>query len=136
MEAVTHGPVARLVVVCKVKFVPAEAGQRTMICPPEVPTDNGGKFVSVTKSESGWLNAPPRLSVTCAVKLNAPFVAMVPEITPLADRFKLAGRLPDASDQLMILLLWSLPVTALLLGLVWLRRQRSRRDNRNEEAPR
>ena len=34
--------------------------------------------------------------------------------------------IPDASDQLMILMLWSLPVTAVLLGLVWFRRPRSR----------
>ena len=34
--------------------------------------------------------------------------------------------IPDASDQLMILMLWSLPVTAVLLGLVWFRRGRSR----------
>lgn len=34
--------------------------------------------------------------------------------------------IPDASDQMMILLLWSLPVTAFLLGLVWIRRGRSR----------
>ena len=33
--------------------------------------------------------------------------------------------IPDASDQLMILLLWSLPVTAFLLCLVWLRRGRT-----------
>jgi hypothetical protein len=34
--------------------------------------------------------------------------------------------IPDASDQMMILLLWSLPVTAFLRGLVWIRRGRSR----------
>jgi hypothetical protein len=34
--------------------------------------------------------------------------------------------IPDASDQLFILLLWSLPVTAFVLGLVWLRRERGR----------
>lgn len=34
--------------------------------------------------------------------------------------------IPDASDQMMILLLWSLPVTAVLLGLVWFRRGRNR----------
>lgn len=33
---------------------------------------------------------------------------------------------PDASDQMMLLLVWSLPVTAVALGLVWLRRERSR----------
>jgi hypothetical protein len=34
--------------------------------------------------------------------------------------------IPDASDQMMILLLWSLPVTAFVLGLVWLHRGRNR----------
>jgi hypothetical protein len=33
---------------------------------------------------------------------------------------------PDASDQLMILLLWSLPVTAVVLGMVWFKRGRGR----------
>lgn len=34
--------------------------------------------------------------------------------------------IPDASDQLMILVLWSLPVTAFVLGLVWMKRGRNR----------
>lgn len=34
--------------------------------------------------------------------------------------------IPDASDQMMVLMLWSLPVTAFLLGLVWFRRGRGR----------
>jgi hypothetical protein len=33
---------------------------------------------------------------------------------------------PDASDQMVLLLLWSLPVTAVALGLTWLRRNRGR----------
>jgi hypothetical protein len=33
---------------------------------------------------------------------------------------------PDASNQLLILLMWSLPLTILLCGLVWFRRQRNR----------
>jgi hypothetical protein len=37
--------------------------------------------------------------------------------------------IPDASDQMMILLLWSLPVTAFLLGLVWIRRGRNRANS-------
>jgi hypothetical protein len=37
--------------------------------------------------------------------------------------------IPDASDQMMLLLLWSLPVTTLVLGMVWLRRGRSRGSN-------
>jgi hypothetical protein len=40
--------------------------------------------------------------------------------------------IPDASDQLMILLLWSLPVTAVLLGLVWIKRGRSRVGSNHE----
>ncbi len=36
---------------------------------------------------------------------------------------------PDASDQLMILLLWSLPVTAVILGMVWFKRARTRSDS-------
>lgn len=40
---------------------------------------------------------------------------------------------PDASDQLFLLLLWSLPVTAVLLGLVWFQRER---DKANREVTR
>ncbi len=36
---------------------------------------------------------------------------------------------PDASDQMMILLLWSLPVTAVALGLVWFKRGRGLGNN-------
>jgi hypothetical protein len=36
---------------------------------------------------------------------------------------------PDASDQLVLLLLWSLPVTALVLGLGWYKRGRGRVGN-------
>ncbi len=36
--------------------------------------------------------------------------------------------IPDASDQLPVLLLWFLPVTALALGLIWLRRARSENE--------
>jgi hypothetical protein len=39
---------------------------------------------------------------------------------------------PDASDQLMILLLWSVPVTAVLLGVVWIQRGRNRVGSNNE----
>jgi len=31
---------------------------------------------------------------------------------------------PDASDQLFLLMLWSLPITVVLLGLAWFRRGR------------
>jgi hypothetical protein len=37
--------------------------------------------------------------------------------------------IPDASDQLMVLLAWSLPVTAAVLGMVWFKRARGRSDN-------
>lgn len=38
--------------------------------------------------------------------------------------------IPDASDQvLLLLLLWSLPVTAVALGLIWFRRGRNSHEN-------
>jgi hypothetical protein len=39
--------------------------------------------------------------------------------------------IPDASDQLFVLMLWSLPVTALLLAMVWFKRKHA-----DSEAPR
>jgi len=36
---------------------------------------------------------------------------------------------PDASDQIIILLLWSLPITALVLGLWWFKNGRGRMGN-------
>ncbi len=39
---------------------------------------------------------------------------------------------PDASDQMFFMLLWSLPITAVLLGLMWFRRGRNRL---NDEVP-
>jgi protein-S-isoprenylcysteine O-methyltransferase Ste14 len=37
---------------------------------------------------------------------------------------------PDASDQLMVLLIWSIPMTIVLIGLVWYQRQRQEREAR------
>jgi hypothetical protein len=39
---------------------------------------------------------------------------------------------PDASDQMMLFLLWSLPVTAMLLGTVWFKRERGRMGGNGE----
>ncbi len=41
---------------------------------------------------------------------------------------------PDASDQMMLLLLWSLPVTAVMLGLAWRQRGRARLDSYGEAS--
>jgi hypothetical protein len=41
---------------------------------------------------------------------------------------------PDASDQMMLLLLWSLPVTSVLLGVVWLKRGRGLFGSNNNEV--
>ena len=35
---------------------------------------------------------------------------------------------PDASDQVLLLLLWSLPLTVLVLGLIWLGRSRGKQN--------
>jgi hypothetical protein len=39
------------------------------------------------------------LSVTVAVNLDVPLAVGVPEIAPLADRLRPAGRLPEVIDQ-------------------------------------
>lgn len=44
----------------------------------------------------------------------------------LADYDLIPTSIPDSSDQLFVFLLWSLPVTAFVLLLVWIRRERSR----------
>jgi hypothetical protein len=41
---------------------------------------------------------------------------------------------PDASDQMILLLLWSLPVTSAIMGVVWLKRGRGRFGNGNNEV--
>jgi hypothetical protein len=41
---------------------------------------------------------------------------------------------PDASDQMMLLLLWSLPVTSVLLGVAWLKRGRGLFGGNNETS--
>ena len=40
--------------------------------------------------------------------------------------------IPDASDQIMLLVLWSLPVTMGLLGVVWFQRNRVRAASNGE----
>ncbi len=42
---------------------------------------------------------------------------------------------PDASDQLMLLILWSVPVTVAVLGLIWFRRARGRSGSDSEVQP-
>jgi hypothetical protein len=54
-------------------------------------------------------------------------IAICYAIWGMLDGYNLAPNgVPDASDQLVLLLLWSLPVTAAVLGLVWFRRTRGR----------
>lgn len=62
-------------------------------------------------------------------------VAIFYAIWAMLDGYDLTPNgIPDASDQLMLLLLWSLPVTAVVLGMVWLKRGRGRVGN-NEAQP-
>lgn len=63
-------------------------------------------------------------------------IAICYAIWGLLDGYDLTPNgVPDASDQLMILLLWSLPVTAAVLGMVWFRRARGRSGSDNEAQP-
>jgi hypothetical protein len=43
--------------------------------------------------------------------------------------------IPTASGQMMVLLLWSLPVTAVVLGMVWIKRGRGRASSDREAQP-
>ena len=77
-----------------------------------------------SKSRSLWLPLTIFTVLTLAICYAIWFMLDGYDITP--------NGIPDADDQLVVLLLWSLPVTALLLAMVWLRRIRSRRDNHEE----
>ena len=39
--------------------------------------------------------------------------------------------LPDASQQMLVLMMWCLPVSAAILGVVWMRRTGAKADRRN-----
>jgi hypothetical protein len=41
--------------------------------------------------------------------------------------------IPDASQQILVLLLWFLPLSAALLAMVWFRRTRGSRERTEEE---
>jgi hypothetical protein len=48
---------------------------------------------------------------------------LVSAIWSLLDQYELSPTgLPDANQQMLVLMMWCLPVSALLLGVVWLRR--------------
>jgi hypothetical protein len=79
-----------------------------------------------SKSRSLWLPLTIFTVLTLAISYAIWFMLDGYDITPTG--------VPDADDQLVMLLLWSLPVTALLLAMVWLRRGRSRRDNHEETS--
>ena len=60
--------------------------------------------------------------VVCAVLLLASSVA----VWTMLDQYELAPTgIPDASAQMMVMLLWFLPVSAALLAMVWFRKTRS-----------
>jgi len=51
-------------------------------------------------------------------------------IWTILDEYELApDGLPDANQQLLVLMMWCLPVSALLLAVVWFRRGSSKTDN-------
>ena len=74
-----------------------------------------------SKSRSLWL--PLGISSILMVVIGYAIWGMLDgyDLTPTG--------IPDASDQMMILLLWSLPVTAAVMGMVWFKRARTRSDS-------
>jgi hypothetical protein len=84
-------------------------------------TANGARSHVVSKSRSLWVP----LAISSIL-----MVAICYAIWGMLDGYDLTPNgVPDASDQLMILLLWSLPVTAVVLGMVWFKRARTRSDS-------
>ena len=72
------------------------------------------------RSQRRSLFAPIAICSTLMIIIGSAIWAMLDnyDITP--------NGVPDASDQLMILLLWMLPVTALAIGVIWFKRTRGR----------
>jgi hypothetical protein len=51
-------------------------------------------------------------------------------IWTILDEYELSPTgLPDANQQMLVLLMWCLPVSALMLGVIWFRRGGNRADN-------
>ena len=74
-----------------------------------------------SKSRSLWVPV-----TICSISM----VAICYAIWGVLDGYDLTPNgIPDASDQLMVLLAWSLPVTAAVLGMVWFKRTRGRSDH-------
>ncbi len=70
-------------------------------------------------------NALKVLAIPLAV--SAAFVLMSSHaVWSLLDQYEISPTgIPDASDQMLVLLLWFLPITAALLAAFWVRRSRS-----------
>ncbi len=81
-----------------------------------------------TRSRSLWVPL-----AICSVLL----VVVCYAIWAVLDGYDLTPNgIPDASDQIpLLLLLWSLPVAAVVLGMVWLRRQREQADTGRDILP-
>jgi len=62
--------------------------------------------------------------------VSALMLAICSAIWAMLDSYDLVPNgVPDASDQMLLFLSWSLPVTALVVGLVWFKRGRGRSGN-------
>lgn len=61
---------------------------------------------------------------------SALLVILCSAVWSVLDEYELVPTgVPDSSNQLMILLLWFLPVTATVLGMVWFRRMRAEAED-------
>lgn len=74
-----------------------------------------------TKSRSLWVPL---------VLFSSLMLVICYAIWTMLDSYDLVSNgVPDASDQMILFLMWSLPVTALIVGLVWFKRGRGRLGN-------
>jgi len=65
---------------------------------------------------------------------SALVIILCTTIWTILDEYELVPTgMPDASQQILVLLLWFLPLSAALLAMVWFRRTRSNRERAEEE---
>ena len=90
----------------------------------------------IVRARAGSLQARRRRARSLLLPLivaSAMLLLLCYALWTLFDEYELnPNGLPDASNQLFVLLLWFLPVTAAVLGAIWFRRFRYR--NREDAA--
>ena len=108
--------------------------QRNHPLPSQTPSAAPAALVNrtrrVVRARASALQSPRRNLQILAIPLAvcAAFLLMSSHaVWSLLDQYELSPTgIPDASDQMLVFLLWFLPITAVLLAAAWFRRTRAR----------